>query len=526
MRIASQRSQTNGVSRLTDTSPDSFNLDAYGGLGYTYRDKPILGLDGVINQIDSGAHLSTSNSIVTYSFLDLDHLTGLYNNPTVGFSAAAGLSPFSEAQREAARDAIQLWDDLIPLSFRETDSLGSDIQFSNSLDPAQAYAYYPTKQGWKFQSDVFVADPAVNGTNNWFSFGGYGTTTLVHEIGHAIGESHPGDYNYDPALDLTYDNYAEYAQDSEQYTIMSYWYGDETGNSSINWTEFQFNSAQTPMLHDVLTIQSIYGADTTTRTGATTYGFNSNAGNAVFDFSQNPFPYLTIYDAGGTDTIDLSGFTASNFIDLHAGSFSSVGQAVPTASVINAARAALSEVLGFQLGNVSQQQVNSVVNSRMNYAEDSIEAQTGVSGIRATNFDTLSIAYGTVIENASGGSARDLIWGNEVANVLRGNGGDDVLNGFQGADTLYGGSGRDTFAFSYIESGDRIADFSRGDKIDLRGTGVDMTFIGSAAFSGVAGQLRYAQGYLTADVNGDGTADLSIQLSGSPTLNSGDLFLL
>ena len=84
-----------------------------------------------------------------------------------------------------------------------------------------------------------------------------------------------------------------------------------------------------PLLHDILTIQTKYGADPTTRVGDTVYGFNSNAGNAVYDFGQNPYPHLAIYDAGGIDTIDLSGFNISQFIDLHAGAFSSIGAGLP-----------------------------------------------------------------------------------------------------------------------------------------------------------------------------------------------------
>ncbi len=63
---------------------------------------------------------------------------------------------------------------------------------------------------------------------------------------------------------------------------------------------------QTPLLHDILTIQAKYGADPTTRTGDTIYFSNSNAGNAVYDLAQNPFPYLSVYDAGGEDTFDFS----------------------------------------------------------------------------------------------------------------------------------------------------------------------------------------------------------------------------
>jgi serralysin len=511
---------------ITGVQPNSFSLDPFGGLGFTFRGLPILNLDGVIGQIDSGTRLHVPNNVVTYTFLENSHLTGLYNNPTIGFTAELGVGPFSAAQRAAARTSIQLWDDLVSVTFRETNGLGADIQFANSADPAQAYAYYPQQQGWRFQSDVFVADPALNGTNNWFSPGGYGTTTLIHEIGHAIGLSHPGAYNFDPDVPQTYLGLAEYAQDSEQYSIMSYWSGEETGASPINWTQFTGNNAQTPMLHDILTIQSIYGADTTTRAGSTTYGFNSNAGRAVFDFARNPYPYASIYDAGGVDTIDLSGFNSSNFLDLHAGSFSSVGQALPTLAEVNAGRVALGIELGFAISAVSAATYNGVTASRLNLARANIQADTGVNGVFATEYSNLSIAYGTTIENGTGGSARDVIWGNQVANVLRGMGGDDVLNGYEGADTLYGGTGNDIFQFSHIERGDTIADFAAGDRIDLRRTGVDFTFIGNAAFSGGAGQLRYANGLLEGDVNGDGLADLSIVVAGNPSLGAADLLIL
>ncbi len=78
-----------------------------------------------------------------------------------------------------------------------------------------------------------------------------------------------------------------------------------------------------------------------------------------------------------------------------------------------------------------------------------------------------------------------------------------------------------------------ITDFRTGDKIDLRaidadtdGTAGDQAFryIGSAAFSGVDGQLRYANGILSGDLNGDKVADFQIALSNVRALAATDFF--
>lgn len=519
---------------LIEDRPNDFNLDTVYDLGFRFfGGKPIFDQPQVIEQIDGGSEISARNGVITYTFLDLHHLTGLYNNPTAGFTAGFGLSPFSEEQRDAARSSIQLWDDLIPQTFREVNGLGADIQFSNSYDPAQAYAYLPGSRGWKFQSDVFTADPDVNWTNNWFTNLGYGTTTLVHEIGHSIGLSHPGAYNGAGAT--TYDDQAEYAQDSTQYTIMSYWDAGETGARIVNWYALLFANAQTPLLHDIMTIQAKYGADLTTRADDTTYGFNSNAGNGVYDFGQNPYPYLAIYDAGGEDTIDLSGFDIPQFIDLHPGAFSSIGGGLPDADAANAYLANLTEISGQDWGTYDAATWASVMNSFRGANASSIASdqaflgQSSVTGISTSQYQNVAIAYGTIIENATGGSARDLIHGNAVDNILKGLGGNDVIRGFEGDDTIIGGAGADvmlggigsdTFVFDVAETGDRIDDFTLEDFIDLGPLDVDLSFIGDAAFSASgAGEIRYQGGQLSADFDGNGSIDFSVMLTGAPTIH-------
>jgi len=512
----------------SDALVDPMELDLDQFPGFTFRGKPIVDLNQVIQQIDSGEQNRATANTITYTFLEKNALTGLYNNPNFGFTAGNGVGPLSSEQRVQARRAVQMWDDLIAPKFVEKNGQGADIRFANSADPAQAYAYYPSygftnAQGWKFFGDIFLADPALNWTNNWFSPNGYGGTTIVHELGHSQGLSHPGAYNGAGAT--TYAGQAEYAQDSWQYSIMSYWAASETNGLIVNWPEFLNGYPQTPLKHDILTVQSKYGADPTTRTGNTVYGFNSNAGRDYFDFAANPYPNLAIYDAGGNDTIDVSGFTAPTFIDLHAGAFSSASQAVPTTAFINARRAALSALSGLTFAPITDASRNATAASFQNAAASRIAGDTGVAGIAATQYTNIAIAYGVTIENAIGGSARDLLWGNGVANRLVGNAGADVLDGFQGADIHVGGAGADVFSFRYLESGDVVDDFvTAEDRIDLRPTGVAFTFIGGAAFSNVAGQLRYSGGLLQGDANGDGVADITINLRGAP-LAAGDLLL-
>jgi serralysin len=363
-----------------------------------------------------------------------------FNGGLFGLNEYFNFAQFNEAQKAATREAMQAWDDVVAVSFQETNVNQADIAFGNlaSAPTTQAYAYLP--------ANILTANPVINaqilevGGDVWVSLsqannqqldeGQYGMTTLVHEIGHTLGLSHPGNYNAAPGVAITYVANAEYYQDDRVYTVMSYFDANQIGARHFDFNISTTVYASTPLIHDILAAQQIYGADLTTRTGDTTYGFNSNAGRDSYDFAKTPAPVMTIWDAGGTDTLDASGYATTQIIDLREGALSSIGgvtyDTAPSFAQVNANRAAVG------LAAVSL----ATYNSNM-----AVLAANPVVG-RLT--DNVGIAYGAVIENGTGGSGNNLLVGNQVGNVLKGNGGDDGLDGGAGGDTLDGGTGADT----------------------------------------------------------------------------------
>ena len=145
-----------------------------------------------------------------------------------------------------------------------------------------------------------------------------------------------------------------------------------------------------------------------------------------------------------------------------------------------------------------------------------------------------------------GNAGNDQLTGGVSNDVLFGGSGNDRVSGAAGSDALYGGKGADTFLYKRVSESisaaagrDTIFDFvaSEGDRIDLAFIDADLdtsgnqsfSFIGKAAFTGKAGQLRYERAssdtYIYGDINGDGKADLSIRLDDSMALTKG-YFLL
>lgn len=135
-------------------------------------------------------------------------------------------------------------------------------------------------------------------------------------------------------------------------------------------------------------------------------------------------------------------------------------------------------------------------------------------------------------DTLDGGWNDDLLYGGAGNDRLLGGPGNDTLHGGPGADRMTGGDGADVFVFEAADSRpgaeDVITDFTPGEDL-LQFTGLGLVSIGSDAFSGSAGQLRWSlRGNLTvveADLDGDGIADLSILLEKAPLLSDTDFIL-
>ena len=393
-------------------------------------------------------------------------------------------APFSQAERQSLLQAMQLVSDVanisfvnIPAAMLAPSKIDNFLGFYTILDASKPWGGYalrfivdgsgpPEPMGRIYGADIVMNHNHTNGLGGW-GVGDYNSRLLMHELLHGLGLSHAGDYNIGNATSYEVD--AAYFQDSTQYTIMSYWGAANTGASHVAGGALQF--AATPMLYDVAALQALYGANMATRAGDTVYGFNNSSGRAAFDLQFDPSAVFTIWDGGGRDTLDLSGYASASRIDLHDGGFSDAG------------------------------------------------------GMTAN----ISIAFGALIENAVGGSGDDILIANAAQNRLSGGGGGDIFT-FTDGDAQAGWLRSDGKKMAP----DTIADFVSGqDRIDL--SAIDaasateandaFTWIGAAAFSNQAGQLRAVasggQVRIEGDTDGNGVPDLVILVS-SPVVAAGD----
>lgn len=334
----------------------------------------------------------------------------------VGGEITYDVSNLKADGQDLARLAFEEWEKHIGVDFTEVTS-GGDITFQDT--DSGGYEYHESEGG--FMTEAFI-NVEASISASYGGVGGYGYYVFLHEIGHALGLGHGGNYNgnADYAFDSLWQN------DTMMTTIMSYFDADDDVHNQTNagW-------AVTPMWADILAMQNLYGVSEV-NSGNTRYGTDGNNGGAFQiafdamtgarshrDISDN-YMLFTIQDTGGIDTFDASDFEMEQEIDLRPGTLS-------------------------------------------------------------TAFDNpngLFIMPGTIIEHAVGSDYSDYIKGNHVDNDIDGGGGADIIKGLDGDDDLLGGSGNDRI---YGGDGDDLMRAKSGRESFYGGDGNDyISYYGSS----------------------------------------------
>lgn len=364
-----------------------------------YNNKPSYDIDkaaehlsrDLYNQQWAKKHKNSEPLTITYTFTDWQKYSpesyqGIYN--------PQGLTPYQQKQ---AKLALQAWQDVANIKLIKVDSAEKAMINFGYYDGSpfeQAHTQTKTSSHWNYATNNYDTNIKntvwcnSNSTSNLKhpTLGDYGRKTYIHEVGHALGLPHPGNYN---STNGGYQQNAIYKEDSSQFSVMSYWDAKNTG-ANLDYDENVGNyiyhktyHSSGPLMHDIAAIQKIHGANTTTRTGDNVYGFNSNTDRDFYTLTDsNQKANFCVWDAGGNDTLDFSKYYQNQRINLNECSFSDVG------------------------------------------------------GLKAN----VSIAQHTTIENAIGGFGNDVIVGNDADNILEGGKGDDIIYGGKGRDMLWGGN--------------------------------------------------------------------------------------
>ena len=376
-----------------------------------------------VGQMWSDVTYTSSNNFITsilwgskWTNLPSDELTWTINYGDAGISSidiydnpsnnVALITPTS-ATEAAVQTCMDDLAKIIGISIRKVTSIddailsfnfinNSSISFLGMAVPPTPSndSYYDTDRTYTSLTDSFWCSGNMYigySTSMNFQKGNYNYITIVHELGHAIGLAHPhdtgGNSSVFTGVTSAFNDFGTYGANLQPLTIMTY---NDTQSPYVPDSTSSVGFLGTFGPIDVVALQFMYGPNTTATD--TIYTFPTSSDNRFWE---------TLWDSGGTDTIDASGVNVAVTINLN---------------------------------------------------DATVAANTQLAGITLSSnlYGGFTIANGATIENVITGTGNDTITGNEADNqVTITEGGTDTIDGGTGFDTVVINNDSTNFTISY-----------------------------------------------------------------------------
>ncbi|QHQ34511.1 M10 family metallopeptidase [Algicella marina] len=385
--------------------------------------------------------IGSNDGVITYN------VTGYFNDE----------DGMDVARQELVREAFRQYETLTGIQFVESTEVTNevDIFFGDAMSGASArYFIY---QGTETTSRVEInISPDFYSGQTEVGDGIY--RTVIHEIGHAMGLGHMGNYNGEH---VTWADSRSFDNDSWQLSMMSYF--SQIANPTVNAT---YGHVIGPMAADMLALDSLYGdlgyGSAGAYLGDTVWGFHTSVQESSSAAYAHLVDYLsnnavTIVDGGGEDTIDLSGFAMDQRIDVRR---TSESHTAPRTSDVGGGVGNLTLAVGTLIENVIAGTGDDFVFG--NNCANWIEGRSGSDRLMGKGGD-------------------DLIFGGAANDFLRAGNGNDELHDGWGVDRMWGGEDLDVFILAHDDQRDFIQDWEAGDLIDIASWGLvdegDLEFV-------------------------------------------------